>query len=142
MRTHPTQPTNSPNAAPISPSPANPRPNRQWPLLVLLGVLTITVGAYTVWAVHQQGWGLFGVFVRNLSSGGWEGQFALDFSCYLLLSGLWLMWRHRFRPWAVALGFAVMVLGIVAFAPYLGLQTVRAQGNLVHVLVGKRPGRL
>ena len=34
----------------------------------------------------------------------WAGQFNMDFTCFLLLSGLWLAWRHAFSPSGIVLG--------------------------------------
>lgn len=113
--------------------------NRQTTVLqVLLIGQTLTLLVYTAMAVQNQGWDLFSFFIGNLLSVGWNGQFNLDFSCYLVLSGLWIMWRNQYKATAVAMGLAAMVLGYLLFAPYLLFLIFQAQGNLKTVLLGRR----
>ncbi|HAI76130.1 MAG TPA: hypothetical protein DCM08_07760 [Microscillaceae bacterium] len=107
-------------------------------LQVLLIGQTLAVLGYTALAVQNQGWNLFPFFIGNLAALGWNGQFNLDFSCYLVLSGLWIMWRNQFKATAVAMGLAAMVLGYLLFAPYLLFLIFQAQGNLKTVLIGDR----
>lgn len=76
---------------------------KQTGLILLLAVMTVVVGILTVLAFQREGAGLFDVFVGNMLAGGWNGQFNADFTCYLLLSGLWLMWRNHFRPGSILL---------------------------------------
>ncbi|MCU0375109.1 MAG: hypothetical protein MUF24_07360 [Chitinophagaceae bacterium] len=106
-------------------------------LKALLVVQIILLLIATIAAVQQQGWNLFPIFIENVKALNWNGQFNLDFSCYLLLSGLWIMWRHRFAPSAVIGGAFAMVAGILAFAPYLLYLLFAEKGNLVKVLLGK-----
>jgi hypothetical protein len=112
--------------------------SKQTGLTVLLVVMTLVVAILTLIAFQREGAGLFQVFIGNIRAGGWNGQFNADFTCYLLLSGLWLMWRNHFRPAALLMGVAASILGIVVFAPYLVYLLYREKGNLVKVLVGNR----
>lgn len=100
--------------------------------------MTLAVAILTLLALQREGAGLFQVFISNIRAGGWNGQFNADFTCYLVLSGLWLMWRNHFRPSAILLGLAAAILGIILFAPYMVFLLYREKGNLVKVLVGDR----
>jgi len=94
-------------------------------LLLLLALQTLAVLVYTVFAVQTDGLNLIAVFIENLKALGWSGQFNLDFACYLMLSGLWVMQRGKFKASAIAAGMAAMVLGIVFFAPYLMYEMIK-----------------
>jgi hypothetical protein len=112
--------------------------SKQTGLILLLVVMTLSVGIFTVLAFQREGAGLFEIFMGSMQAGGWSGQFNADFFCYLVLSGLWLMWRNHFRPGSILLGIAATILGIVFFAPYLLYLLYQEKGNLVRVLVGDR----
>ncbi|GAB2521482.1 hypothetical protein [Spirosoma aerophilum] len=112
--------------------------NRQPLLRFLLFVQTIALLVYTYLAFQNEGATLFQLFLANIASLTWNGQFNLDFSCYLALSGLWIMWRNKFAPAAIVLGLAAMILGILAFAPYLLYLLTKENGDLKKVLIGDR----
>lgn len=100
--------------------------------------MTLVVGIITILAFQREGAGLFQVFMGNMLAGGWNGQFNADFTCYLMLSGLWLIWRNHFHPAAILMGIAASILGIVAFAPYLVYLLYREKGDVAKVFVGDR----
>ena len=62
----------------------------------LLVVMILTLLGYTGLVLMERGADLFSVFFGDVAAVTWAGQFDLDFSCFLLLSGLWLAWRHHF----------------------------------------------
>ena len=73
--------------------------------------LTSIVGivlVYTGLVGATQGWNFMPVFFQYIIAMTWPGQFNLDFSCLLILSGLWLAWRHQFS--ALGLGLGVLAL--------------------------------
>lgn len=107
-------------------------------LKILLIVQTVGLLIYTMVAFQNEGPDLLGVFLQNVVSWNWSGQFNLDFLCYLVLSGLWIMWRNKFVGKYILLGGAAMVLGIVLFAPYLIWLINKEKGNLKRVFVGDR----
>jgi len=107
-------------------------------LKTLLVVQTLGLLIYTFWAFQNEGANLFGVFIQNLISLNWSGQFNLDFLSYLLLSGLWIMWRNQYTMTSILLGLLAMVLGIVWFAPYVLWLIHKEKGDLKRVLVGTR----
>lgn len=108
------------------------------PLIFLLLMQTIGLLVYTVIAAGNEGVNLFPFFLSNVQAMGWSGQFNLDFGCYLLLSGLWVLWRHQFSRLGWLLAPVLTVLGIVAFAPYLVFLLWQNGGDLKKVLLGDR----
>ena len=76
---------------------------------LLLTAMVVVIMVYTVAVGIRQGWNLFPIFFGEMSALTWSGQFNTDFTCFLVLSGLWLAWRHHFSLAGLALG----VLGLV-----------------------------
>ncbi|TAD99931.1 MAG: hypothetical protein EAZ97_07485 [Bacteroidetes bacterium] len=107
-------------------------------LKILLLMQTLAVLIYTFLAVKNEGWDLFQIFINNLLALGWNGQFNLDFSSYLLLSGIWIMWRNQFTISSIVMSIVAMILGFVVFAPYLFYLLVIEKGDLKKVLLGNR----
>jgi hypothetical protein len=105
---------------------------------ILLVVQTVALLLYTFFAFEAEGANLFGVFIANIQSLTWSGQFNLDFLCYLTLSGLWIMWREKFNEKSIVTGIAAMILGIVFFAPYILWQLNKEKGDLKRLLIGDR----
>lgn len=105
---------------------------------MLLIVQVIGLGIYTFIAYSANGADLFSVFIHNITSLNWSGQFNLDFLCYLVLSGLWIMWRRMFNINSVLIGTCAMILGILFFAPYLIWLMNKEKGDLKRVLIGDR----
>lgn len=103
----------------------------------LLALQTVAIFVYTALSVRNEGWDLFTIFVNNLTSLTWNGQFNLDFSSYLLLSGLWILWRNKFSPASLLIGGVATILGILFFAPYLLYLLYIENGDLRKVLVGR-----
>lgn len=104
----------------------------------LLIVQTLGLLIYTIIAFNTEGADLFSIFMQNIISLNWSGQFNLDFLCYLTLSGVWIMWRNKFTGNSILVGIVAMVVGIIAFAPYLLWLTNKENGNLKRVLIGDR----
>jgi hypothetical protein len=109
--------------------------NRMFKLLLV--VQTIGLLIYTFLAYRAEGPDLFNVFIVNINSLTWTGQFNLDFLCYLILSGLWIMWRSKFDPKSIIIGIIAMILGIVFFAPYILWLLMIENGDISRVLIGK-----
>lgn len=104
----------------------------------LLVVQTLALVIYTAFAVQNEGWTLFQIFGDNIQALSWNGQFNLDFSCYLTLSGLWIFWRNQFSFSSGIMAVLAMIMGIIVFAPYLFYLVINEKGNLTKVLVGAR----
>lgn len=107
-------------------------------LIVLLSFQTIALLIYTFYVGTEDGWSFIEVGFANIKAMSWEGQFLSDFNCYLLLSGIWIMWRNHFSAKSIAFSLFPMILGIIVFAPYLIYLIVKEKGNLTRVLVGDR----
>ena len=67
----------------------------------------------------------------------WPGQFNFDFMCFLILSGLWLAWRHHFSVGGIALGVVGVFGGIMLLASYLLIAGYKANGDVKILLLGK-----
>lgn len=103
----------------------------------LLVLLFSSVVIYTAIVVANHGLGLFPVFFGDIAKVAWPGQFNVDFMALLILSGLWLAWRHHFSATGIALG----VLGFFGGAPvltvYLFVASFRARGDVKILLLGE-----
>ena len=64
----------------------------------------IVVTVYTAITIAHHGADLLPVFFGDMVKLDWPGQFNLDFMTLLLLSGLWVAWRHQFSANGLALG--------------------------------------
>ncbi|MEM6451793.1 MAG: hypothetical protein AAF703_15935 [Cyanobacteria bacterium P01_D01_bin.105] len=104
----------------------------------LLGLITVSIIAYTLLTIVNHGWNLFLIFFSDLVAMTWPGQFNFDFTCFLVLSGLWIAWRHQFSPLGLVLGLIATVGGMMFVAPYLLLATFRANGNMETLLLGEQ----
>ena len=54
------------------------------------------------------------IFFGDMAKFTWPGQFNLDFTTFLMLSGLWVAWRHHFSASGLILG-AIAVVGGMLF---------------------------
>lgn len=112
--------------------------NSQTLLKSLLIIQTLAVLVYTAFAIKSEGWTLFNIFCNNITALNWNGQFNLDFSCYLTLSGIWIMWRNKFSASSIIFAVIATIIGIILFAPYLLYLLTRENGDLKKVLLGDR----
>lgn len=102
-------------------------------LVLMIGVVLVYTGV--VGATH--GWNLAPIFFGDMVALNWAGQFNLDFSCLLVLSGLWLAWRNHFSAAGLVLGLLGAVGGSLILAPYLLFASVQARGDVKVLLLGK-----
>lgn len=107
-------------------------------LRFLLGLMTVGIVAYTLVTGVNYGWNLFPSFFGDMVAMTWSGQFNLDFTCFLLLTGLWIAWRHQFSPGGLAFGLIGTVGGMMVVAPYLLFATFQSNGDMEMLLLGKR----
>lgn len=105
---------------------------------ILLALMFFTIAGYTAVVVAHHGVELFSVFFGDMAKLMWPGQFNLDFMCLLLLSGLWVSYRHRFRPVGLLLGLGAFVGGVFFLSVYLLVESVRTRGHVPALLLGKR----
>jgi hypothetical protein len=107
-------------------------------LQLLLIFQTILLIVYTVIVFTKNDPNLFSVFINNIINFNWNGQFSLDFSSYLVLSGIWIMWRNKFSYSSIFIGTIAAIIGIMVFAPYLLYLTIKHKGEMKLVLMGER----
>jgi hypothetical protein len=101
----------------------------------LTACLAVIVG-YTSVTIANHGWNLLPIFFGDMAAMGWPGQFNLDFFCFLLLSGLWVSWRGRFRPAALGLGLLAVFGGMLFLSIYLLIALSRSKGDIRQMLLG------
>lgn len=104
----------------------------------LLVLMMVSIVVYTLITITNYGWNLFPSYLGDMVAMTWSGQFNLDFTCFLVLSGLWIAWRHQFSLGGLALGLLGIVGGIMVLAPYLLFATFQANGNMNGLLLGKK----
>lgn len=105
---------------------------------VLLAVMIVVLGVYTAITISNEGFSLFDTAQGDVAAMGWRGQFALDFVCYLLLSFLWIAWRHEFSLAGIVFGLLASQLGILFFASYLIVISIQSNGDMSEILMGRR----
>ncbi|MEM9446775.1 MAG: hypothetical protein AAGA18_15645 [Verrucomicrobiota bacterium] len=108
-------------------------------LRTILIVFFLIIASYTAIVLLDYGFTLFPIFITDILSLNWSGQFNLDFSLYLLLSGIWIAWRHQFSLGGIVMGLIAAILGMVVFAPYMLITTLKENGDLKKVLLGSQP---
>jgi len=98
--------------------------------------MTALVFVFTIAAVADGGLDLFTPFLAPIFALTWQGQFNVDFSTYLVLSGIWMAWRSGFSRGGVILGICAPPLGIMFFAPYLIYLIGQSAGDPRKLLLG------
>jgi hypothetical protein len=104
---------------------------------ILLITIIAVVGVYTAIVIAKYGMGLYPIFFGDMADMTWRGQFNLDFLCFLIMSGVWVAWRHAFSVLGLVLGFAAFNLGAPFLAAYLLIESVRHKGDSAAILLGK-----
>jgi hypothetical protein len=103
----------------------------------LLISLWVILAGYTAIVVANHGMGLLKVFFGDMAAMNWPGQFNLDFMFLLLLSALWVAWRHRFSGAGLLLGLLAIFGGSLFLTAYLLVVVGQARGDIKGVLLGK-----
>ena len=103
---------------------------------IILTCFILTILVYTGAVISDNGWNLFPEFFGEMWSMTWSGQFNADFTCFLILSGLWIAWRHGFSRNGLILGVTAFFGGIMFLAPYLLVFSFREQGDMSKLLLG------
>jgi hypothetical protein len=104
----------------------------------LLILLFIGITSFTGVVIANHGWDLLTVFFSDIALMNWSGQFNADFLGYLLLSALWIMWRHEFSLPGIVLGLIASVGGMMFLTIYLLIVSVQTKGDMKQVLMGHR----
>lgn len=103
---------------------------------IFLVLIICIVGTYTAVTIANHGMDLYTVFFGDLADMTWRGQFNFDFLCFLILSGLWVAWRHQFTVAGLVLGFAAFNLGAPFLAGYLLVVSYQTKGDIAAMLLG------
>lgn len=104
---------------------------------ILLSAFIVAIVSFTSIVIYRHGLNLFPIFFQDILAVTWPGQFNLDFFCFLLLSGLWISWRHHFSLSGFFFGALGVFGGIMFLAPYLLIVSFRADGDVKKMLLGK-----
>lgn len=103
---------------------------------LFLAACLATIVIYTSQTIAHHGLDLLPVFFGDMAAMAWPGQFNLDFFTFLLLSGLWVSWRHRFSGAGIALGLVAVFGGMLFLSSYLLLHSWRVRGDVRALLLG------
>lgn len=108
---------------------------------LFLAIYCSVLAGYTAVTVSQHGFNLLPVFFGDMAKMGWPGQFNLDFLGFLALSGLWVAWRHRFRPAGIGLGVVAFFGGMAFLSVYILIESLRTRGDMAALLLGQERAR-
>lgn len=104
---------------------------------ILLILIFLAITSYTAVTISYHGWGLLSVFFGDIVKMGWPGQFNFDFMCFLILSGLWVSWRHHFSGVGLLLGLLAFFGGALFLSAYLLWHSYRVEGNINKLMLGE-----
>lgn len=104
--------------------------------ILLIILLTMLIG-YTGVVIAHHGLGLFNIFFGDIAVMDWTGQFNLDFMIMLILSALWVVWRHQFSGIGILLSVLALLGGSLFLTTYLLILSWQSSGNMKQVLLGK-----
>lgn len=104
---------------------------------MFLAAIFLAVVLYTVPVVASHGMGLLQIFFGDIAAMTWPGQFNVDFLGMLLLSGLWLAWRHHFSPGGLVLGMLGVFGGAPLLTGYLLVASFKVRGDIAALLLGE-----
>ena len=103
---------------------------------MFLVAVFVVIAGYTLVVIADHGLNLLPVFFGDMTKMQWPGQFNLDFMCMLLLSGLWVSWRHQFSGPGVVLGLVAVFGGALFLSAYLLVESFRTKGDMRKLLLG------
>jgi len=103
---------------------------------ILLFALFLNIIVYTAIVIGNHGANLVPDFLGDIAAVGWPGQFNVDFTSFLILSALWVAWRHHFSPVGLVLAVPALFGGIMFLAPYLLIASYAAKGDIRILLLG------
>ena len=103
---------------------------------VFLVVFLLILLVYTAIVAGKDGLNLFAVFFGDMAAVNWPGQFNLDFFGFLMLSALWVAWRHQYSAGGLALAVVALFGGMVFLAVYLLVQIPKCGADPAKLLLG------
>lgn len=105
---------------------------------LFLALLWVVLTGYTAVVIAHHGWALLPVFFGDIAAMTWPGQFNLDFLFMLMLSALWVAWRHRFSGAGLGLGLLAFFGGASFLTIYLFVLSLQSKGDWRVVLLGEQ----
>jgi hypothetical protein len=105
--------------------------------MVLIAIFLVILG-YTLVVGTALGWNLVPIFFAAIGDMSWQGQFNVDFLCFLILSGLWTAWRNDFSATGLVLAPIASFGGALFLSAYLLVLSFQVKGDMAAVLLGKR----
>lgn len=105
---------------------------------VFLIFIFLTILFYTLGVIRNHGLDFFRIAFNDIMAINWPGQFVLDFQCYLIITTLWIVWRHNFSPNGIAIALLCLVGGILVFAPYIFIISLKTNGDIIEMLTGEQ----
>lgn len=100
--------------------------------------MLFSVVTYTGVVMSRHGGDFISLFFGEIVRMTWVGQFNLDFLCMLLLSALWVAWRHRFSAAGIGLAGLALLGGTPFLCIYLLVESARSGGDVGALLLGSR----
>jgi len=104
---------------------------------IFMAVIFVSILVYTAVTISNHGWNLIPIFFGDMQAMTWPGQFNFDFMGFLLLSGLWVSWRHQFSPGGLVLGMIAIFGGMLFLSLYLFIASTVSKENAQELLLGK-----
>lgn len=105
-------------------------------LRFILAGIFVAIAAYTAVVVNEHGMNLIPIFFGDIARMEWPGQFNFDFLCFLILSGLWVSWRHQFSGKGIILGVFAFFGGAFFLSGYLLVESYRGKGSIDYLMLG------
>ena len=107
-------------------------------LRIYLSIIFVVILGYTSVTIANHGMNLLPVFFGDIAALTWNGQFNMDFLGFLLLSGLWVAWRHHFSVPGLGLGLVAVFGGMLFLCTYLLVALAQVKGDAAALLLGPR----
>ena len=107
-------------------------------LRLFAAIFLIVLTVYTAIVMANHGASLVPIFFGDMAAMTWPGQFNLDFMGFLLLSGLWVSWRHEYSLIGLLLTPLALFGGMMFLCIYLLIESFRVDGDLKALLLGAR----
>ncbi len=96
------------------------------------------IAGYTAIVIGAHGSDFIPLFNADIMAMTWRGQFNTDFSCFLLLSAIWVAWRHHFNPVGLVLAVVAFFGGMLFLSAYLLLASFAVRSDAAALLLGPR----
>ena len=102
-----------------------------------MAVIFVSILGYTAITISNHGWNMLPIFFGDMLAMTWPGQFNFDFMAFLMLSGLWVAWRHNFSIGGLVLGAIAILGGMLFLSLYLLIASTAAKGDVRELLLGR-----